>query len=157
MPEDINDSGVVAGYGTEGGVVKGFVYSNGAHLILTSPDRPNTQIIGINNNMEVVGLAYNTARGFVSGMCPNLSVRIPGAVPAYYSTLRDAYDNAGGGDTIQAHDIIFSGDVNFDLDKAAAIAGGHDCEYAAVTGASRINGNIVISRGTITIGNVVIE
>ncbi len=72
VPEDINDSGVAAGYGTDGAdgnIVKGFVYSNGTYLILTSPLSPNTTIIGINNNREVVGLAYNPGRGFVSTLC----------------------------------------------------------------------------------------
>jgi hypothetical protein len=76
VPEDINESMVVAGYGTDDNVVKGFVYSNGAYLILTSPVRPNTTIIGINNNMEAVGLAYNPASGFISALCTNLPVRI---------------------------------------------------------------------------------
>ena len=157
VPEDIDDSGTVAGYGTEGDVIKGFVYNNGTYLILTSPVRPNTKIIGINNNREVVGIAHNSARGFVSTLCPNLPVRILSVIPEYFTTLQEAYDNAVDEDIIQLHDIFFTGEFHFDFDTSVTIAGGYDCEYTSATGASSVNGDIVISNGTVRIENVILE
>ncbi len=113
--------------------------------------RPNTKIIGINNNREVVGLAYNSARGFVATLCSNLPVNILSGTPLYYSNLQEAYDNAMDGEIIQAHDIIFTGEVYFDLDKSVIVAGGYDCEYTSITGTSSVNGDIVISDGTVII------
>jgi len=67
------------------------------------------------------------------------------------------YDNAAGGDTIQAHNLIFAGDLYLDLDKPVTISGGYDCDYAALDGASKVNGDILISNGTVQFENVSVK
>ena len=90
-------------------------------------------------------------------MCPNLPARILSAIPEYYSTFQEAYDNAFDGDIIQLHDIIFSGDFFLDLSKSITVTGGWDCDYAVVTGSSRFNGTMFIDSGTAAIDNIVLE
>ncbi|RJQ44441.1 MAG: hypothetical protein C4538_10505 [Nitrospiraceae bacterium] len=76
---------------------------------------------------------------------------------AYYNTMQEAYDNAGNGTTIQCQDLIFSGDMYIDLDKAVTIRGGYDCSYSTSMGTTTIEGNMTISNGTATLENVQVQ
>ncbi len=157
VPEFINNSGVIAGYGTEEGVIKGFVYNKGNFIILESPNQPNTSLIGINNDNKVVGIAYNPGRGFVSTICSEFPVRVYSLTSTYYSSIQDAYDIADDGDIIESHNIIFTGNLNFDLNKSVTLSGGHDCDYSVIDGTSIINGDIVVDNGSADVSNVSVK
>ncbi len=92
-----------------------------------------------------------------SSSCANLPARIAGPVPAYHASIQEAYNAAGSGDTIQAHEAAFAGDLNINLNKSVVIKGGYDCDYATVTGTSSLNGNLKISNGSVSIENLVME
>ena len=88
--------------------------------------------------------------------CPE-PVRISGATPVYYSTLQAAYDAAVDGDVIQSRAIVFTANLNINLDKSVTLQGGYDCNYATVTGVTTINGTMTVSDGTVTVENFVVE
>jgi hypothetical protein len=50
------------------------------------------------------------------GTCSNQPARIAGTIPAYYSTVQEAYNAAGDGDTIQSQAARFTGDLNINRD-----------------------------------------
>ncbi len=87
----------------------------------------------------------------------NLPVRITDVPPVYYSTLQAAYNAAGEGDTIQSHDVIFTEDLNIDLNKSVTLDGGYDCDYSAITGETTLNGIMTISNGTVEIEDFILE
>jgi len=88
--------------------------------------------------------------------CPQ-SVRIAGAVPVYYSTLQEAYDAAVEGDIIQSQDSVFTEDLNIDRNISVTFEGGYNCDYTAISGATVLNGNMMISNGTVTMENVQVQ
>ena len=82
-----------------------------------------------------------------------LSVKIDRVIPAYYSSLQDAYDSAGDGETILSQTVIFTEDLLIDLNKSVVLEGGYDCSYTTIIGKTTLNGNMTISDGTLTIEN----
>jgi hypothetical protein len=89
--------------------------------------------------------------------CAYPPARIDGTTPVYYSKLQDAYNASGDLDTIQSHDVVFGEDLNITHSKLVKIEGGYTCDYASVTGKTTINGNMLISEGTLVIQNGTIE
>ncbi|HDH06646.1 MAG TPA: choice-of-anchor D domain-containing protein [Nitrospirae bacterium] len=84
-------------------------------------------------------------------------VRIEGAVPVYYSTLQAAYDASIDGDIIQSRAVVFSENLDINLNKPVTFEGGYDCDYATVAGETTINGTMTVSDGTVTVENFVVE
>ncbi len=86
-------------------------------------------------------------------------VRIDGAIPTYYSTLQEAYDNALNGDIIQCKEKVFT-EILFidDADnKYVTFQGGYDDDYSAIVGISSLEGNMFISNGTVIIENLLLQ
>jgi hypothetical protein len=90
------------------------------------------------------------------GACPNLPVRIVRGVPLYYMTLQDAYIAAGAGEVIQSQNIMFTEDLNIDLNKEVTITGGYSCDYANASGTTSIRGTLSIISGLVSIENLVV-
>ncbi|GBD97969.1 MAG TPA: hypothetical protein ENG83_12160 [Nitrospirae bacterium] len=68
----------------------------------------------------------------------------------YYNTLQAAYNAAGNNEIIQSQGLIFTEDLNFNLNKSVTLNGGLNCNYSAVNGTTTINGTMTISDGTVT-------
>ncbi len=83
----------------------------------------------------------------------------------YYETLQEAYDDADDevnpidGNIIQCRAVLLPDDpiINFDINKSVSIKGGYNDDFTANDGITSINGSIIISDGTITIENGVVE
>jgi hypothetical protein len=84
--------------------------------------------------------------------CPlTAPARIAGTQPIYYPTIWHVYNNALNEDTIQIQNITYVGDFDAHMNKSVTIEGGYNCEYSAITGTTTLNGNMIISNGTLTI------
>jgi hypothetical protein len=75
----------------------------------------------------------------------------------YSSSLQNAYDNAGSGNTIQSQNTTIIGDLHIDGAVSITFEGGYDCDYSAVSGTTTVIGNMTISNGTITIQSGTLE
>ncbi|RJO60619.1 hypothetical protein C4544_04735 [candidate division WS5 bacterium] len=84
-------------------------------------------------------------------------IRIAGVSPLYYFSLQTAYDTAMGGAVIQTLDAVFSENLDINRNITATIEGGYDCDFSNDTENTIINGNIMISGGSVTIKNVILE
>ena len=86
-------------------------------------------------------------------------VRILRVTPSYYSTLQDAYDSALDGDIIQCKDFVFTDDLYIDDtgNKSVTIQGGYNDDYSSIVGISSLDGNLIISYGTVTIENLLLQ
>lgn len=104
----------------------------------------------VNNGMAAPYVMESATWVNTSG-CSYPPARIAGSAPVYYPTLQSAYDGASNFDIIQSHNVLFVGDMNFDINKAVIIQGGYNCDYSAITGVTSINGNMTVSNGTVTI------
>ena len=90
-------------------------------------------------------------------VCPNLPVWIDGAPSEYYETLQGAYDAAEGGSTIRILSDIFDEDLVINSDKSLSLKGGYDCYYSTNSGATIINGSVIISNGTVSLENFTLK
>ena len=90
--------------------------------------------------------------------CAYPAVQVVGISTDYYSTLQEGYDNAADGDLIRSHDASFDEiQVNIDDDKTVTLSGGYDCLYSTITGNTTLNGDLIISAGTIIVENVIVQ
>jgi hypothetical protein len=88
------------------------------------------------------------------------SVMIDDGSPYYYSTIQDAYDAAlteEPGDTIQIQSDMFTEDLNIDRDISVTLAGGYNCSYTDNPEVTTLNGDMIISAGTVTVTNLEID
>jgi len=90
-------------------------------------------------------------------LCQNLPVRNNGTPPEYHLTPQEAYDTEGGSTIIQSQSELFTENISMDLDKTLSLQGGYNCDYSMNTGFTIINGNIMISNGTVTLGNFILK
>ena len=90
-------------------------------------------------------------------VCPNLPVRIDGAPSEYHATLQGAYDAAEEGSTIRSVSEIFDENLVISSGKSFSLKGGYDCYYSTNSGATIINGSVIISNGTVSIGNFILK
>ena len=86
-------------------------------------------------------------------------VRISGTIPDYYFTLRDAYNAAGDGDTIQSQNIELNEDMLCNGNKTVILEAGYDCNYSGNPGTTTVNGDMTITSGTVIIqsGKLVVQ
>jgi PKD repeat protein len=89
--------------------------------------------------------------------CQNLPVRIEGNPPAYYATLQSSYTISADGDIMQSQAARYIEDLNIDADKSVTLVGGYRCDYSSYNGKTIVNGSVVISNGTVTIENYILE
>jgi len=47
--------------------------------------------------------------------------------------------------------------VTYDLNISVTLKGGYDCDYAAITGETRLNGTMIIDDGEAAVGNFVVN
>ena len=76
----------------------------------------------------------------------------------YYTTLSAAYAAAKNGDTIQAR--VFSFTESLDVNQPSvtiALNGGFDTSYNPNFGVTTLAGSLTVSRGSVTVGNLVIK
>lgn len=90
-------------------------------------------------------------------LCPNLPVRIEGAPPEYFVTLQAAHDATRGDSTIQSLSDIFDEDLVINSDNSLSLKGGYTCDYSTHSGATVINGSVIISNGTVTLENFILK
>jgi PKD repeat protein len=92
-------------------------------------------------------------------VCSPYYVRIAGATPSYYSTLQEAYNAAGNGDTIQSMEYTFIEELVLNRDITVTIEGGYNCNYLTVDGNTtvQVQDSVTIESGKVTIENFVIE
>lgn len=80
-------------------------------------------------------------------------VRTTGGGINYYASLQSAYNAASEGSILQSRAVLFTGNLNFNINKTITLSGGYDCAYTTVGGKSKVNGLMTITRGTVIISN----
>ncbi len=87
---------------------------------------------------------------------------IPGHPPFTWNVLQEAYDASDDGESILSKDVTFNEDLYIDLNKSVTLEGGYNCLNSSTptpTGYSEIQGDMIITDGTVTIaiGNFIIK
>lgn len=137
-------------------------YDNGSVIILTAHEDsgyPFTGWTGCDSELDnmctmTMDADKNPSAIFDSCRYP---VRITGTSPGYYTTLQPAYNAAANGDTIQSRGINFDGDITIDNGISFTLEGGYNCDYSANDGITILNGNMIISNGTVGINKIVLQ
>jgi len=75
----------------------------------------------------------------------------------YYSTVQSAYDAAVNGDIIRIQSVPFSGNLNFNSNISLVVKGGYAPSLTSQTGYTTINGNMVITSGTVSVENLILQ
>ncbi len=89
--------------------------------------------------------------------CSNLPARISRTVPAYYSSLQDAYNSAADGEIIESLAETLTGDLDINLSKSVTLDGGYNCSYSSNPGKTILNGTLTISSGSLSIRNISVQ
>jgi hypothetical protein len=88
----------------------------------------------------------------------NYLVRIlSGAVTKSYATLQSAADEAFSGDFIQTQATSLNENLNFSSDISVTLKGGYNSDFTSQTGYTTIIGSLIISNGTVTVENMLIQ
>lgn len=87
--------------------------------------------------------------------CPYYPVRIAEETSGF-DRFHDAYAHTTTGDTIQIRDYVFDEDLVLDGNKNIFIEAGYSCRYLQDSGETTINGNMIVSNGSLTIQNGVV-
>lgn len=84
---------------------------------------------------------------------------VDGDTYLFYPTLQAAYDAAPDNSTIQVRDLNFVGSLNANSTppKTITLEGGYDETYSTAAGVTTLQGSIITSTGTLTIGNFILE
>jgi len=86
--------------------------------------------------------------------CENLPVKMGGV---YYSTLQEAYDNAGDGASIYTRAAQLNGSLVADRNISVSLSGGYDCGYADNSGKTILDGTVTVSSGALSIGDFILQ
>lgn len=116
----------------------------------------NVDIKGSLSGKVLSGGRLNAYSAVSSAACLNSPVKIV-STGTGYSSLQAAYDAAGSGDVILSHEKVLTEDIFIDINKSVTLEGGYDCDYASITGRTTLNGDMVISNGTVNIGGFILE
>ena len=92
-------------------------------------------------------------------------VQILRATPIPHSAIQAAYDDPAlvNDDIIQIQDLVFTENVQCDIDVAVTLKGGYDADFTNNLGYTTIQGTIIgqptltIIRGTVTVENIIIQ
>ncbi|MGO9954169.1 MAG: carboxypeptidase regulatory-like domain-containing protein, partial [Dissulfurispiraceae bacterium] len=106
---------------------------------------------------SVVGQLLNN-HAFVAHVgpitCPDNLVESGGTA---YSTIQEAYTTATSGQSIQMQALEFQEDLIMTRDIYVLLQGGFGCDYSFNSGFSTIQGSLMISGGTVTVENVILQ
>ena len=78
----------------------------------------------------------------------------------FFDSLQSAFANTSlaNGNVVGSQDADFTGAVNFNqVNKSITLRGGYNCGYSTATSNARIHGALTISKGTVTVENIVIQ
>lgn len=89
--------------------------------------------------------------------CSYLPVRIRGDIPAYYSTIDAAYDNAVNNDIIETQNILFTSIPEMNESKIVSLVGGYACDYSSIIGQTLVSGPAAINSGTVSVSGFIFE
>jgi len=85
------------------------------------------------------------------------SVKLTGVSAGYYLSLQAAYDDASDGDTIHAAAASITENLNINQNKSVAIEGGYNWTFTSRSGTTTLLGNMSVTGGTLTIGDMVMQ
>ncbi len=86
--------------------------------------------------------------------CQALPVKLNGN---HYGSMQAALNSAGNGSTMRLRQSqAFSG-MTFNRNIVINLDGGYDCDYESTDGMTTLEGDMVISDGTVVIGNIIIQ
>jgi hypothetical protein len=88
--------------------------------------------------------------------CGNLPIMI-GETLAHYTMVLDAYNSAANGYSVQMQASDFLENVDLQRNISVNLRGGYACDYLSNPGFSTIHGDLMVSSGTVTIDNIVIQ
>jgi len=89
--------------------------------------------------------------------CPSDPVML--GTSSYFTSIQGAYNfiSTGGADTISLYGGDFAEDLVFDRDVTVTMNGGYDCDYNQPPFSFSTIDSMIISNGTVTIANIVIQ
>lgn len=74
-----------------------------------------------------------------------------------YSTIQNGYNACMNGNTIEVQEGTYGENDNFNKNIPIALKGGYDSGFSTNSSYSVINGTLIISNGTVTAGNIIIQ
>jgi hypothetical protein len=154
-----------------GNFVAAGVYNGESGTILTSADGVDWHLKDSKTVYDLEAVAYDSthdafaaAGGYgiivLDGDSLQLDpVWIPSVHHMYRGThIQDAYDNAFDGDTIESMAIYFDEDLTLNNPISVKLKGGYDSIFSDnPPSATTINGSLTISKGTVTVENLIIQ
>ncbi len=135
--------------------VTGFVTQvTGGNINGTSPD----DLVGMaadGSLWQSTDLINWVSVGPLRGACHNPAVKLAGTF-SYYASIQLAYDAAAAGQTVLIQGLDFTETPNLNKAISVSLAGGYACDYVSNPGFTTIHGMLTVSRGTVTIENLII-
>lgn len=137
-------------------------FGDGGSSSLQSPAHiytvPGTYAITLTTT-DQGGANPTTETGYVTiSSCSNRPIKkLSGETHAFYDSLQTAYLWAVDDDTLQLQNGDFTGDLVLDREVRVTLSGGHDCGYGSLLETSRVIGRLVVSNGSVTVANLVIQ
>lgn len=136
----------------------------GAFIADRSADVPvmTNTMVGVDGNGEIyfANRDKSNFRRFVEYQsplsCSNKPVVLRGTYP-YYTMIQDAYSMAADGYTIDMQAGDFFENLDLQRNIKVKLSGGYGCSFSTVEGFSAIHGDLIVSSGTVTIENIVIQ
>ena len=85
------------------------------------------------------------------------AIRISGVSPiSYFFAIQDAFNAVVNGDTVEACTGDFTETLSFNRDVSVTMKGGYDSQYANNSGNTWVKGSLTISKGCLTVENLII-
>lgn len=84
-------------------------------------------------------------------------VYAPGAAPAYFTTIQEAYNVAADGSTIKTWATTYSESLNCNRPVTVNLQGGYDKDYTAQVDSTVLLGQLTISDGSLIVNNIVLQ
>jgi len=103
----------------------------------------------VNYQAAVIGIHPNTP-------CDNLPVKIGGA-SHYFTSVQNAYNGAIHDDSVQMQSLDLTEDLDLESTISVKLQGGYECNYSSNPGVTLIHGTLTVSKGTVTIENVILQ
>jgi hypothetical protein len=124
------------------------------------PDMTNT-IFGIDGTGDIyfANRDRTNFRRFIEfgggSTCGNQPIKV--GTSSYYTMILDAYNSATDHATIQLQTSDFLENIDLQRNISVNLNGGYACDYMSRSGVSTIHGDLMISGGTVTVDNVIIQ